>query len=122
MVYLHNTYMPGHMPIHQALQRIYGVGRSCALNVCAMCGVSASTRVKDLHTYQLEALGDWIDQLYVTQSNLKRKVRTNMERLVKIGCYRGYRISLGYPGRGQQTQTNAQTARRLRYLKRLTKN
>nr|YP_009647119.1 ribosomal protein S13 [Chloroparvula japonica]QBX98786.1 ribosomal protein S13 [Chloroparvula japonica] len=118
MAYLLNTYLPGHLNVLQALQRVHGIGRSSGLSLCAMCGISPNTRVSKLRPAQLEVLGDWIEDLYVTQAKLKRSVRSNVERLVKAGTYRGFRHTLGLPVRGQQTQTNAQTARVRRVYKR----
>ena len=41
----------------------------------------------------------------------RKSMRTNIQRLVEINCYRGVRHRRGLPVRGQRTRTNARTKR-----------
>jgi len=41
-------------------------------------------------------------------------VRQNIQRLIEINCFRGYRHRRGLPVRGQRTKTNARTRRGVR--------
>ena len=47
----------------------------------------------------------------LVEGELRKQIRDNVERLKKIGSYRGYRHSAGLPVRGQRTRTNARTKR-----------
>jgi small subunit ribosomal protein S13 len=51
-------------------------------------------------------------------SELKREVRENIAHQRKIGSYVGLRHSMGLPVRGQNTQSNAKTARKLNRIER----
>jgi small subunit ribosomal protein S13 len=46
-----------------------------------------------------------------TEGNLRRVIRENIERLKRIGSYRGTRHIKGLPVRGQRTRVNARTKR-----------
>jgi ribosomal protein S13 len=41
--------------------------------------------------------------------------RNNILFLIKIKCYRGFRLKIKLPCRGQRTRTNAVTAKKLYY-------
>jgi small subunit ribosomal protein S13 len=45
----------------------------------------------------------------VLEGDLRRKVSTDIKRLIEIGCYRGIRHVKKLPVRGQRTHTNAKT-------------
>ena len=121
MSYLLNTYLPSHMQICKALQRIYGLGRTSSLLICAQCGITSTTRVSDLYQSEMDSLAEWSQSLKPIQTNLKRANQQSLERLVNIGSYRGFRIVQGLPTRGQRTSSNAQTAKRIRRLKRTSR-
>lgn len=52
------------------------------------------------------------------ENEARRQLRRNIERLRDIKCYRGMRHALGYPVRGQQTQTQIKTAKKLNKVDR----
>ncbi|KAI9570466.1 hypothetical protein HD554DRAFT_330203 [Boletus coccyginus] len=53
-----------------------------------------------------------------TESEAKRVVRENIAHLRMIGSYVGKRHAMGLPVRGQNTQSNAKTARKLNRVNR----
>jgi len=52
------------------------------------------------------------------EADLKREVRENIAHQRMIGSYVGKRHAMGLPVRGQNTQTNARTARKLNRVER----
>jgi len=56
----------------------------------------------------LEALRTEITNLTV-EGDLRREIKTNIKRLLDLGCYRGIRHRRGLPVRGQKSKTNART-------------
>ncbi|ESK89855.1 30s ribosomal protein s13 [Moniliophthora roreri MCA 2997] len=54
----------------------------------------------------------------VIETELRRQVRENIHRQRSIGSYVGLRHAMGLPVRGQNTQTNAKTAKKLNRLDR----
>ena len=73
------------------LTYIYGIGRSRSETILNEANVDVNTKIRDL-----------------TEDELNR-IRTVIDRLMDIGCYRGLRHRRGLPVRGQRTHTNART-------------
>lgn len=93
-----------------SLTYIYGVGRANVEQVLHDAGVDGHKRAKDLTADEVGRLQRVIDRLN-TEGNLRRVVRENIERLKRIGAYRGSRHIKGLPSRGQRTRVNARTKR-----------
>lgn len=100
--------IPLHQHVEIGLTAIYGIGRSRARDICEICGVSPSKKVKDLNDSELEKIRDQVSN-FVTEGDLRRETTMNIKRLMDIGCYRGFRHRRGLPVRGQRTRTNART-------------
>jgi ribosomal protein S13 len=67
------------------------------------------------HLYSKEGreLENKLDRNIIIDESLEEYEKTNITSLVATNTYRGRRLKLGYPSRGQRTRTNARTARRL---------
>jgi small subunit ribosomal protein S13 len=91
-----------------ALTSIYGIGRTCARDICQAAGVAPDAKVKDLTEAQLEALRGEVGKRKV-EGDLRRDISMNIKRLMDLGTYRGMRHRRGLPVRGQRTRTNART-------------
>lgn len=93
-----------------ALTYIVGIGRSNVKKILLSAGVNPDTRTKDLTTEEIARLQKVIDT-YPTEGKIRSLVRENIQRLKRIGSYRGLRHSQNLPVRGQRTRTNARTKR-----------
>lgn len=93
-----------------SLAYVYGIGLSNVDNVLLEAGVSGDKRAKDLTADEVLRLQRVVDRLNV-EGNLRRVLRENIERLKRIGSYRGSRHAKGLPARGQRTRVNARTRR-----------
>ncbi|MCH7952068.1 30S ribosomal protein S13 [Patescibacteria group bacterium] len=102
--------IPEQKRVETALAYIYGVGRNNVQQILSEAGVDADKRAKDLTADETARLQRVVDKIN-TEGNLRKQVRENIERLKRIGTYRGMRHSVGLPGRGQRTRTNARTKR-----------
>lgn len=92
-----------------ALTYIYGIGKSSAVKILAAAGIGEDIRVKDLTEEDLDKIRKQIDLGFQVEGNLRSTVRSNIKRLMDIGCFRGLRHRKGLPVRGQRTKTNART-------------
>ena len=92
-----------------ALTYIYGIGKSSAEKILAAAGIAEDTRVKELTEEDLDKIRKEIDLGFQVEGNLRSTVRSNIKRLMDIGCFRGLRHRKGLPVRGQRTKTNART-------------
>jgi len=91
-----------------ALTSIYGIGRTCAAQICAAVGVAADTKIRDLSEGEIDKLRAEVTK-YTVEGDLRREVSMNIKRLMDLGCNRGIRHRRGLPLRGQRTRTNART-------------
>ena len=93
-----------------SLAYIYGVGLGNVDHILHEAGVDGDKRAKDLSADEVLRIQRVMDRTNV-EGNLRRVVRENIERLKRIGSYRGSRHAKGLPARGQRTRVNARTRR-----------
>ena len=94
-----------------SLPYVYGIGRARTRQIAEQIGVPLEMMVRDLTEEQLVRLRAVVEGEYTVEGDLRREVRQNIQRLIEINCYRGYRHRRGLPVRGQRTKTNARTRR-----------
>ena len=109
MARINGVDLPREKRVEIGLTYIYGIGRTTAEKICAATGVNPDTRVRDLTEDEVSKMRDYIDQNLTVEGDLRRETRTNIARLMEIGCYRGMRHRKGLPVRGQRSKTNART-------------
>ena len=105
--------LPKNKRIDVALKYIYGLGRK---NSQALLGklngsVDPATRVKDLTEQQVGLINNLLTKEFKVEGELRRELQANIQRIVEIGSYRGFRHRRSLPVRGQRTRTNARTRR-----------
>ena len=101
--------LPKEKRIEVALTYIYGIGRTLSNKVLKDTGVSPDTRAKDLSEEEVSKISTAIQNNYKVEGELRRKVSSDIKRLMEIGSYRGIRHRKNLPVRGQRTKTNART-------------
>lgn len=102
--------IPDEKKINIALTRIYGVGRSSAVDVLKKAAVNIDKRAKELSEDEVKRITETLDG-YKIEGDLKTEIATNIRRLKETGSYRGIRHIRGLPSRGQRTRSNARTKR-----------
>lgn len=103
--------LPIRKKVFIALTSIYGVGRTNVEEILAKANVDGQKRADDLTPEEVSRLQKVIEANVDVEGNLRKKVRDSVERLKRIGTYRGIRHVRGLPVRGQRTRTNARTNR-----------
>lgn len=101
--------LPKEKRIEIGLTYIYGVGPSRSLEILERANIDRNRYVKDLTEEEEQVLRTIIADNYVTEGDLRRDTQKNIDRLIRINCYRGTRHRKGLPLRGQKTKTNART-------------
>ena len=114
MVYILNTSLKSSKRVKVALCEIYGIGKLLSTQICESLGFSDQLKVSHLTNYQIQQVSQMITQNFLIGGDQKRDLRNNTQRLQKIGCYRGFRHTVGLPARGQRTHGNARTVRRMK--------
>ncbi|MCH7518795.1 MAG: 30S ribosomal protein S13 [Candidatus Dadabacteria bacterium] len=95
--------------IEIGLTYIYGVGRVISNQILSEANIDINTKSKDLTDQDIAAIRDILENKYLVEGELRQEVKSNIRRLVEIGCYRGIRHRIGLPSRGQKTKSNART-------------
>jgi small subunit ribosomal protein S13 len=93
-----------------SLRYIYGIGPKLAEEILKEAQVNPDKRAKDLTGEEINKIQRVLEK-YNVEGNLRRLIRENVDRLKRIGSYRGLRHKNSLPSRGQRTRSNARTRR-----------
>ncbi len=102
--------LPENKRIEVALTYVYGIGPKISKMLLTTCKIDPNMRAKDLSAVDVAKLQKAIESFKV-EGDLRKEVRENIQRLKRVGSYRGSRHAAGLPVRGQRTRTNARTLR-----------
>ncbi len=101
--------LPKKKRIEYALTYIYGIGLHSSRKILDATGVDYNTRVFELTDAQAALIRNEIQENYMVEGDLRKKVTMDIKGLMDLGNYRGLRHRKGLPVRGQKTKTNART-------------
>ncbi len=87
-------------------------GEYKAIKILRELGISLNTKVNELAQDKTDKLSNNLIKFKMSLID----VSTNINRLIKVGSYRGNRHKLGYPTRGQRTRSNAKNAKKLKHF------
>jgi len=105
-----------------ALTYIYGVGPAQSKHLIEVAKLDPGKRANDLTEAEVTELRKELENNYVIEGDLRRKVRNDVQRLKDIKSYRGARHTVGLPCRGQKTKCNARSWKGPRPAKAGTRN
>lgn len=101
--------IPAKKKLFVSLTYIYGIGRALAMEVIRKLNLNLDIRASDLTDEEIGRLNTLLQFEYVVEGDLRRRVQSNIKRLIAIHSYRGLRHRLSLPVRGQRTKTNSRT-------------
>jgi len=116
--FLGNTFLPS-SSVFSVLCSIVGLGRPYSLFLCHYVGLSANAPIGDVSRAVLKDLQRVVVQSRVTGQLLRRLVLNNIRKKTTLKTFQGRRHLEGLPVRGQNTKSNARTARMFRKTKTL---
>lgn len=94
-----------------ALTPIKGVGRSNVKNILAALNIAPEVKLSTLDEQKIIDLRNYIENNYLVEADLRRKVSADIKRLIDLSTWRGSRHKANLPVRGQTTRTNSRTRR-----------
>ncbi len=103
--------IPRDKRVDVSLSYIYGIGRPTAEKICTQASVAGETKVRELTDDEVNRIRELIDKNHTVEGELRKQIRTDIQRLIEINSYRGIRHRRGLTVRGQRTKTNARTKR-----------
>ncbi|WP_456381423.1 30S ribosomal protein S13 [Hydrogenimonas sp.] len=101
--------LPKKKRMEYALTYIYGIGLHTSRKILDATGISYDKRVHELSEEEAAAIRKEIQENYMVEGDLRKKVAMDIKALMDLGNYRGLRHRRGLPVRGQKTKTNART-------------
>ncbi len=101
--------LPNKKRVEIALTYIYGIGKPMSQKILGATGISPDKRVHELTEGEVAELRKEIEGKLLIEGELRRKVKSDIDRLKSIKAYRGLRHIAGLPVRGQKTRSNART-------------
>jgi small subunit ribosomal protein S13 len=101
--------LPNKKRLEIALTYIYGIGRPTSQKILGVTGIPNEKRVHELTEGEVADLRREIEGNFLVEGELRRKVKSDIDRLKSIKSYRGIRHAMGLPVRGQKTRSNARS-------------
>ncbi len=101
--------IPENKKLFISLTYIYGIGRKLSLDIIEKLGLDGDKRANKLTEEEISKINALLQNDYLVEGDLRRKVQNDIKRLVSINCYRGSRHRSSLPVRGQRTRSNART-------------
>ena len=109
MARIAGTDLPNKKRMEYALTYIYGVGLHTSRLILKATGIDFDKRANELTEDEAAAIRKEIQDNYMVEGDLRKKVAMDIKALMALGSYRGIRHRRGLPCRGQKTKTNART-------------
>lgn len=100
--------IPDQERLEIALTRIYGIGPSLVKELIKTAKLDPDKRAAKLTPEEISCILAALVK-FKTEGDLRAEIRSDLERLKAIRCYRGVRHILSLPVRGQRTRSNART-------------
>ncbi|KAF9916732.1 hypothetical protein BX616_002999 [Lobosporangium transversale] len=118
MLHLLGVNLPDQKLVQYALPLFYGIGQKTSVKILAALSIHKTCKISDLSEPQINQLSALLSDMKI-ESDLRKQIRANIMHHRTIGSYVGRRHAMGLPVRGQNTRSNAMTARKLngRWLK-----
>ena len=101
--------IPGNKRLVIALTYIFGIGKARSKEIIATLRLNEDMKAGELDATQIADLNRLLQSRYSLEGALRREIKEYIDRLIRIGCYRGIRHKIGLPVRGQSTKRNART-------------
>jgi len=114
MVRIAGIDLPRLKRIEYSLTKIYGIGVANSRKILTKANINFDLRTNQLTDEHISSIREILENDYIVESELKRKISLNIKRLLEINSFRGRRHRQQLPLRGQRTRTNARTRRGLK--------
>jgi len=102
--------IPDEKKVRISLRYVFGIGPKLAEEALKEAQINPDKRAKELTGEEINRISRVLEK-YNVEGNLRRLIRDNIDRLKRIGSYRGLRHKASLPSRGQRTRSNARTRR-----------
>ena len=109
MARIAGTDLPNKKRMEYALTYIYGIGLHSSRLILKATGIDPDKRASELTEDEAATIRQELQNNYIVEGDLRKKVQMDIKELMDLGCYRGLGHRKGLPVRGQKSKTNART-------------
>ncbi|KAI9670395.1 MAG: hypothetical protein M1817_004438 [Caeruleum heppii] len=117
MVFILGINFPEQRLVKSSLESFYGIGPYLSQRIMARYYIHPTARIGALANKQIQDMTAELSNMTI-ENDLRRRVRQDIRRLRDMNSYRGRRHSMSLPVRGQNTQSQIKTAKRLNRVER----
>ncbi|KAF7920493.1 hypothetical protein BELL_0458g00070 [Botrytis elliptica] len=103
--------------VKKSLESFYGLGKQASARIMAKHYIHPTATVGSLSQKTVTSLTAELSTMPL-ETELRRRLQDNIERMRTMGSYRGRRHAMGLPVRGQNTKSQISTARMLNKVNR----
>ena len=112
-----NHSQKGKLNVFQVLSKVPGLGLHKIVFICKRSGLLLNCPWNILSESQMQSLATWIEENFVGDHSVsldfKKIQKERILFLKRLRHYKGMRLALGLPARGQNTHSNGKTAKKL---------
>jgi len=112
MISLFGINISNSKPCYIAISQLYGLGHYQSKYICNSLGLGSDLTFDSLNKNDILLLVKKIQNNYIIEGNLRKKIKNNIQKLIRINSYKGFRHTLKLPCNGQRTKTNARTTKK----------
>ena len=88
--------LPKKKRVEYALTYIYGIGLKSSRDILKAVNISFDKRVFDLSEDEVSSIAKKIQESYMVEGDLRKKVTMDIKALMDLGSYRGLRHRTGF--------------------------
>ncbi|KAH7362056.1 mitochondrial 37S ribosomal protein SWS2 [Plectosphaerella cucumerina] len=103
--------------VKKALESFYALGPSTSVRILAKYSIHPLAKVGSLPPRTITSLTAELSNMTI-ETDAKKAMRENIQRLKDIGSYRGRRHAMNLPVRGQRTRTQIENAKKFNRIER----
>ena len=101
------------MTVVKSLNLVHGIGNSKAHEICKELGINPNSLASEITKENQGNIQQFLKTHNINSSDIRKKKRDNVVKLIENRSYRGIRHKNNFPVRGQRTSTNAKTQKRI---------
>jgi len=110
---LQRRYYLQEQAISHILRSFLGIGKSNVVLLLGLLGITRSVKATSISLLHIAKLDRYMYKKCIIGVRLKRLFANHFRFLYQLQTYKGIRLRLALPVRGQRTHTNAATAKKL---------
>ena len=116
MLYIFNKTISDSKSILYSLTVLYGINEYQSKKICKNIGINPQITINKLKNNHVNRLINYINKNIKIEQLLKQSKKDRLNELLDIKSNSGIRLSQGLPVRGQRTNTNAKTVKKLKKI------